>query len=56
LRALVQEHVAETQSPFAAALLADWERELPRFRQVVPKEMLSRLEHPVTREREKARA
>ena len=48
LKALIQEHVAETQSHWAESLLADWARELPKFRQVVPKEMLSRLEHPVS--------
>jgi glutamate synthase (NADPH) large chain len=50
LKALIQEHVADTQSGWAEAILADWKRELPRFWQVVPKEMLSRLEHPVARE------
>jgi glutamate synthase (NADPH/NADH) large chain len=49
LKALVEEHLAETQSPIAAELLADWTRELPRFWQVVPREMLARLEHPVGR-------
>ena len=56
LRALVQEHVAETQSAFAQTLLADWDRELPNFQQVVPKEMLSRLTHPLGWDQEKARA
>jgi glutamate synthase (ferredoxin) len=36
LRALVEEHARRTGSPRAAAILAGWERELPRFRQVVP--------------------
>jgi glutamate synthase (NADPH/NADH) large chain len=49
LKALIQEHVQETQSSWAESILADWARELPRFRQVVPKEMLSRLEHPVSK-------
>jgi glutamate synthase (NADPH/NADH) large chain len=48
LRALVQEHVAETGSRYAARLLNDWDRELGKFWQVVPKEMLSRLEHPLS--------
>ena len=51
LKALVQEHVAVTQSAWAESLLADWSRELPRFWQVVPKEMLSRLEQPVGRDK-----
>ncbi len=56
LKALVQEHVTETQSPYAEAILADWGRELPRFWQIVPKEMLARLDHPVTKTMERARA
>jgi glutamate synthase (NADPH) large chain len=56
LRDLVEDHLAETQSPWAAALLSNWTDELPRFRQVVPKEMLSRLERPVTLGEERERA
>ncbi|MFD1626546.1 glutamate synthase large subunit [Azospirillum griseum] len=48
LRSLIEEHVAETQSRFAAEILNDWERELGKFWQIVPKEMLSRLAVPVT--------
>ncbi|SMH54900.1 glutamate synthase large subunit [Azospirillum agricola] len=48
LRALIEEHVAETQSRFAAEILNDWERELTKFWQIVPKEMLNRLAVPVT--------
>jgi glutamate synthase (NADPH) large chain len=47
LRALVEEHARESQSRFAQQLLLDWERELPRFWQVVPKEMLARLPAPL---------
>ncbi len=50
LKALVQEHHAETQSSWAEGLLADWNRQIGRFWQIVPKEMLGRLEHPVTAE------
>ena len=46
-RALVAEHAIETNSAFAEALLRDWDRERARFWQIVPKEMLDRLEHPV---------
>jgi len=56
LKTLIREHAVETQSPWAEALLADWGRELPRFWQVVPKEMLSRLEQPLRREVELERA
>ncbi len=47
LRDLVEEHWRETQSRFAEQLLVDWERELPKFWQVVPREMVHRLAHPV---------
>ncbi|MDE2181866.1 MAG: glutamate synthase large subunit [Alphaproteobacteria bacterium] len=47
LRALVEEHQAETGSVFAAALLAQWDVELPRFWQVLPQEMVHRLEWPL---------
>jgi glutamate synthase (NADPH/NADH) large chain len=48
LRRLVEEHVRETGSVFCAELLAHWEAERGNFWQVVPKEMLARLEHPLT--------
>ncbi len=48
LKALVEEHVAETKSPLGARLLNDWNRCLDHFWQVVPKEMLSRLPQPLT--------
>jgi glutamate synthase (NADPH/NADH) large chain len=48
LRALVDEHVRQTGSPLARELLRNWESELGRFRQVCPKEMLGRLEHPLS--------
>ena len=48
LRALVEEHVAETKSPLGARLLNDWDREVESFWQVVPKEMLTRLPQPLT--------
>ena len=56
LKALVEEHATETQSPWAAALLADWANQIRRFRQVVPKEIVSRLEQPVTLMEERVRA
>ena len=45
-----------TRSRHAERLLADWDRELVRFRQIVPKEMLARLVHPVARDAERAAA
>jgi glutamate synthase (NADPH/NADH) large chain len=47
LRDLVERHVVETDSKWAAELLGDWERTCPRFWQVCPKEMLTRLAHPL---------
>jgi len=47
LRKLVEEHRIETGSALAAELIAHWELELKRFWQVVPKEMVNRLDHPL---------
>ena len=54
LKALITEHAEHTQSRFAERLLIDWSREVGRFWQIVPKELLAILEHPVTAERERA--
>ncbi|MCB1352979.1 MAG: glutamate synthase large subunit [Rhodobacteraceae bacterium] len=56
LRGLIERHVEETGSPRAADILRHWEEELPKFRQIVPKEMLSRLTHPLSDEAEAATA
>jgi glutamate synthase (NADPH) large chain len=50
LRALLTLHAKSTQSRLAEAILADFGREVAQFWQVVPKEMLERLEVPVSRE------
>ena len=47
LRDLVEAHVLATDSKWARGLLDDWDRAAGRFQQVVPKEMLARLEHPL---------
>ncbi|PAX07993.1 glutamate synthase large subunit [Sphingomonas lenta] len=47
LRALIADHVRATDSKWARGLLDDWDRAVERFWQVVPKEMLGRLEHPL---------
>ncbi len=44
LRTLIEEHVRETGSPRGEAILSGWEWELPKFWQICPKEMVSRLE------------
>ena len=56
LRLMVEEHAAETQSRFAGRLLNDWQLERGKFWQVVPKEMLSRLEQPLSDRPAAARA
>jgi glutamate synthase (NADPH/NADH) large chain len=48
LKALIAEHARETQSKFAARLLSDWALERGRFWQVAPKEMIGKLEHPLS--------
>jgi glutamate synthase (NADPH/NADH) large chain len=54
LRELVGEHWRETQSAFAQQILINWAQDKERFWQVVPREMLHRLEHKVTAEAEVA--
>ncbi|HLT75759.1 MAG TPA: glutamate synthase large subunit [Ferrovibrio sp.] len=48
LRGLIEEHIRETQSVYAANLFADWDAVRGRIWQVCPKEMVSRLEHPLS--------
>jgi len=48
LRDLIGEHARLTQSAFAQSLLQDWDRVLALFWQIVPREMLDKLEHPLT--------
>ena len=47
LKGLVAEHHATTDSRWSAAILEDWDRAKRHFWQVVPKEMLTRLAHPL---------
>jgi glutamate synthase (NADPH/NADH) large chain len=47
LRALVDEHAAETNSRYAAMLLHDWDTEREKFWQVVPKEFVKYLAVPM---------
>lgn len=46
-KSLIAAHVENTGSEFANVLLRDWQIERGNFVQVVPKEMLERLEHPL---------
>ncbi len=56
LRQLVFEHAEETQSAFANRMLTEWDREIGRFWQICPREMVDRLEYPLSDEGEAARA
>ncbi len=47
LKDMVEQHFERTNSQLASSLLSNWELELPNFKQVTPKEMLSRLAHPL---------
>ncbi|MDP6515001.1 MAG: glutamate synthase-related protein, partial [Alphaproteobacteria bacterium] len=48
LHGMILEHVAQTGSKFAEALIHDWDRAVARFWQVCPNEMISHLEHPLS--------
>jgi glutamate synthase (NADPH/NADH) large chain len=50
LKALVQRHVDETESRYAAGILNDWSREVKHFWQVVPKDYVKYLEAPLAEE------
>ncbi|WP_424929074.1 glutamate synthase large subunit [Amaricoccus tamworthensis] len=52
LKSLIERHVEETGSPRAVKILLHWDEEVRNFRQVAPKEMLSRLDHPLSDEPE----
>jgi glutamate synthase (NADPH/NADH) large chain len=47
LRGLVHAHARATDSRWSKGLLEDWDASLQHFWQVVPKEMLTRLPHPL---------
>jgi len=47
LKALIVRHQRETHSPLAAAIVKDWNVEKMHFWQICPKEMLTRLAHPL---------
>ena len=50
LKKMIADHAENTHSEFAQALLADWDWEREKFYQVCPKEMLNKLEHPISDE------
>ena len=47
LRDLVGRHADETNSRYARMLLHDWDRELAHFWQIVPKDYVKYLSHPL---------
>ncbi|MEM6385994.1 MAG: glutamate synthase large subunit [Pseudomonadota bacterium] len=47
LEALLERHLEETGSKKAAAILQHWDEEQPRFLQIVPREMLDKLDVPI---------
>jgi len=47
LKALITRHANETGSEFAQKLLSEWTLERGKFWQIIPKEMLTRLKHPI---------
>jgi glutamate synthase (NADPH) large chain len=48
LRSLITEHATTTDSKWSKAILEDWDRRRGEFWQICPKEMLSRLSHPLS--------
>ena len=50
VKGLIEAHVAETGSRIGARILANWSEERANFLQVCPKEMVSRLPHPLSDE------
>ncbi len=48
LKALVEDHYTMTGSPMAERLLAHWDMERGHFWLVCPKEMINKLEHPLS--------
>ena len=48
LKTLVQKHFQETNSEVSKKILENFEEEIVNFYQVCPKEMLDKLENPIT--------
>ena len=47
LQSMIEEHVAQTESAFAAGILQNWEQSLKHFWQIVPREIAATLAVPV---------
>ena len=48
LKILISEHSKETGSEFSRNIIKNYEEELTNFFQVCPKEMLDKLDNPIT--------
>ena len=48
VEALIADHAQATGSKWSEEILSDWDRRRGQFWQVCPKEMLSRLVHPLS--------
>ena len=46
---MIKNHLVETNSSVAKEILENFENELKNFYQVCPKEMLDKLENPITK-------
>jgi glutamate synthase (NADPH/NADH) large chain len=48
LKALITEHARTTDSAWSKSIIEDWDRRRGQFWQICPKEMLTRLSHPLS--------
>ena len=48
LKKLISEHNTETESPLSKNIIANFDNEINNFIQVCPKEMVNKLENPIT--------
>ena len=49
LKRTIEEHYKETNSSLSKKIIDNFEQEIFNFLQVCPKEMLDKLEHPITK-------
>ena len=55
LKNLIYEHFSETKSIVASKILENYDKEVKNFKQVCPKEMLDKLQNPLSSENKKLR-
>ena len=48
LKGLISEHFNETKSELSKKIISNFEEEIKNFIQVCPKEMIDKLEHPIS--------